>query len=55
MYKSLDKYLRPRKGWGETGGRANPSSSVFYVTGVIHILAQTVKTYTYHLAHIKLY
>ena len=55
MYKSLGKYLRPRKGWGESRGRASPSSSVFYVTGVIQILAQTVKTYTHHLEHIKLY
>ena len=55
MYKSLDKYLRPRKGRGESKGRASLSSSVSYVTGVIQILAQTVKTYTHHLAHIKLY
>ena len=55
MYKSLDRYLRPRKGRGESEGKTSSSSSVSYVTGVIQILAQTVKKYTHHLAHIKLY
>ena len=55
LYKSSGEYLRPSKGWGESGGKASTSSSVFYITGVMHNLAQTVKAYTYHLAHIKLH
>ena len=55
LYKSSGEYLRPSKGWGESGGKASTSSSVFYITGVMNNLAQTVKAYTYHLVHMKLY
>ena len=55
LYKPSGEFLRPSKGRGESEGRASTSSSVFYIKGVMHNLAQTVKEYTYHLAHIKLY
>ena len=55
LYKPSGEFLRPSKGRGESEGRASTSSSVFYITCVVHNLIQTVNAYTYHLAHIKLH